>query len=1424
MLPDDEELERGIARIRTGTGEVTGSGFLVSRTVLCTCAHVVARALGTDEADPAPPAGPVPLDFPLLHPASAPLHATVTHWEPVAPDGSGDIALLQLEAEVPGTAPVRFAGGTHLWDHPFRVLGFPERTGDHGVWVRGRLRAPVGRGWTSMEAKEAFHGPAIGQGFSGSPVWDTEQGGVVGMTVAAEAGTGATTAYLVPSALLPGIGAAGRTSPFKGLEPFREHDAPVFFGRGADSERVAGAVRDTPFVPVAGASGVGKSSLVRAGVLPLLRKAGYTVTDFAGQPETDPVRTLAVALGDEFPAVGELLRELHEDDEHRTETAVLLGARILGHAGPAGHVVLLDQFEETIGACPADARSLLDVLLPMTRAMHPGGGRFRVLATLRSASLEELVVGGHAEELSGTVQMIAPMGPDQLSDVVRRPVEDIPGVEFQPGLAELVISDAGTEPGALPLVEFALAELWERQEHGRLTHAAYREIGGVEGALSRYADHQLAEVRKAPGGPDETIARRLFERLARPVRGREYARVARAFDQLPAELRTAAQALARTRLLVISRDSSGRETVALAHEALVRQWPTLRGWLDESRAFLAWHEKLRGRLREWEEGERHSDLLLRGQELRAAKSSAALRPAEITGAEHEFLRLSRDHHRRSVRRGRTGVVLVTCLALLAGMLGYGVWKLVRDKELERKEKAAQELVVQADARAAHDPVGAALLAAAAHRTSGSSATRSALMRYEWPLASLASAHRILPEGGEVSDVAASADGRVMAVLKGDEAYVVTGTERGEPEPWRLRRTPQLMDKVAVSDDGKRVAVAAAHGDVRVWQTERGEQDQKPRLLKWHADPRPDTTTDFLDFSDDGRRLVHGVNSDELPCVGDGLSAHLRVLEMDGRALKGERTALTDGLLRSGECVQEAALRPGEPDRLTVLVYAEDQGRAGAVLSVDLRTGQVKREPQELADSAFAAGGRALGLKQEGERHWRWQMSAGMPQETGGKWSESFDTDATGQYFVMGDDDTSDPDALWWLMQDVRSGRRYAVVVPSGVGDGTRMVVRRTDEGPVVHAAVGKDVLSLRMSPEPSYPLGGGETTSVTAMDRATEQNTLVALTDERMKSDDGSVGYTTAFEAVLDAHSSRHRRIGERSSLHEIVVSEDGRSFVAWGETDWDWRTTDFELRKGKTSPTADADSSPDMETRMAAVERFGRSDFLLLDGRGLAHLDGGTGEIDRLDDVKCAWNVVSSGRACVTAVGRPQRAGEFLLLRADGTAELWRLRGDGRAGKIDESAFPDLDASEEVMFRPDGKSVAAVTGRGVYVWRLAEEKPGILAPAATSVRAYDGEGHLVLTTGEWDGELWNDTGRGDPVELPAYDYTTVWGSDGHTLRGETALGPVIYDLDYLSGRADADEFCKTLPTRLVGVWLSLLDTADIPPEVDKSPPCPNTG
>ncbi|UPZ32034.1 hypothetical protein MUK60_32140 [Streptomyces sp. LRE541] len=1439
MAQVDDGLTPGIARFRDGDGEVTGSGFLIAEGTLCTCAHVVARTLGTEETDPAPPEPSVTVDFPLLSPAaSPPLRAKVTHWRPVGEDGGGDIALLTLDGGVPGTAPVRFAGGNSVWDHPFRVLGFPRRTGDHGVWVQGRLRAPVGKGWTSMEAREAFHGPAIGQGFSGAPVWDTEQGGVVGMTVAADRGSGATTAYLIPAALLLGLDPALRASPFRGLEPFREQDAAVFFARHADSERIAAAVRSTPFVPVAGASGVGKSSLVRAGVLPLLRASGYTVTDFVGQPDTDPVTALAAALDRQFPATHGPARKptLNAPEDRRAERAVLEGARILERAGTAGHVIVLDQFEETVGTRPDEARALLDTLLPMTRATRPGGGSLRVLATLRSASMEELVAGGRAPELSGTVQMVGPLGPGQLDEIVRRPVEGIPGVEFEPGLAELVVADAGSEPGALPLVEFALAELWERQAHGRLTHAAYREIGGVEGALSRYADHQLAQVCKAPEGPDETTARRLFERLARPVKGREFTRVACGFDQLPTELRSAAQALAGTRLLVIGRDSSGKETVALAHEALVRQWPTLRSWLDESRAFLVWHERLGARLREWDTTGRHSELLLRGQELAAARSMAALHPGELSPGEAEFIRLSRLDRRRSVRRGRTGVALVACLALLAAGLSYVAWDLNQDQERDRRDRAAQKLVEYADGHT-DNPVDAALLALTAARTSDTPQTRAALMRHELPLSSLESVHRLFP-AGTVPSTAASADGHRMAVLHkgadGVRVYVVSGLGGGAVRSALLPGTPKLADAVTVSDDGTKVAAGGPDGTVRIWDVGERGRPAVPKSLAWTWSPNEGAAvTTALDFSADGRRLLHLVDGSPRAC--DDLGTFVRVVEVDVKAVRGQGEAPPGRMLRAGECVYGAALRSG---RLTLVTGKDEQDAAGQETSVyavrtgDLSTGVVRTEQSGLENQPVVGGGRTLATERGVGRGWQSQLTT--PRQTAGKvqwlYDNEFETDATGRFLIRREEpDVSQagkPDALRVVVVDLVSGKRYSAVLPATGFPVT--VVHRPSGTPVVYCASGRDLLGFGTYTTP-YPLGRGDEGPVVAMDYAPGARSVAALLSAPTDNQGAPTGPPGV--AVADADGLRREKRTPKFEAYGVTVSEDGSALVDWHSEGWELRATDdLSLTEKQESPVRNGAVAASRELDLTAVRRYGPGDFLLLDRNGVSLLDGEGGDRSLLTELDCGWKSPTDSRACVEALARPGHRGELFVLRADGTVELWRVRGSharetGVSAYIGPLPGPEDDESPGAVVRSDGAALAVTTRDGVSVWRPGQGKPALLATDAVVVGPYDRSGLMVLSPATGDGpeEVWDDGSASNLVSLPVSHQVGAWLFTGRLLSGATGLGTLSYDLDRLKD-GSTSRLCELLGPHPPDVRKSLPDWLDVPSGADMRPPCRDRG
>ncbi|PVE04151.1 hypothetical protein Y717_13875 [Streptomyces scopuliridis RB72] len=377
-------------RILSADGEVIGAGFLVAADVVCTCAHVVTGALGVPDTEESAPGTPVDLDFPLLS-GRPRARATVVSWR----GGGADVALLRLDAAVEGARPVPLVDGTGVWGHTFRALGYPDGA-DDGVWASGTLRAGQGAGWVQMEAQEP--GPRIEEGFSGAPVWDDAQDGVVGMTVAAHLGE--RTAYLLPSAELVDERTLRPRCPFQGLAPFTEADAEFFHGREGDTARVHTAVRRRPVTLVAGPSGCGKSSLVRAGVLPRLRAEGMSVSELRPVPGVRAAAVLARALtGILEPELGEVERLARAEElagllETGGDVPAELRGGVLARGASAGHVIFVDQFEEYAGAEPAAARGLfgllaalagggLTVLVPVgttlmaVRAESVGGERFR---------------------------------------------------------------------------------------------------------------------------------------------------------------------------------------------------------------------------------------------------------------------------------------------------------------------------------------------------------------------------------------------------------------------------------------------------------------------------------------------------------------------------------------------------------------------------------------------------------------------------------------------------------------------------------------------------------------------------------------------------------------------------------------------------------------------------------------------------------------------------------------------------------------------------------------------------------------------------------------------------------------------------------------------------------------------------------------
>jgi len=253
-----ERLEASIARIFDAGGGVVGAGFVASEGHVLTCAHVVARALGMEQAGQAMPEADLTLDFPLVAQSSI-VAARPILWRPIdpapgSPKGMQDIAVLRLLTDPPSLSrPCPLVSSTDLWGHTFRAFGFPARR-DDGVWAAGVLRGRQAAGWVQIEDVDQT-GYRVEPGFSGAPVWDEVLGGVVGMAVAADAQPEARAAYMIPTPALvsawPGLGTQTTSPPGGATGAWLHCSAPRTVGRLTTASRFTsstGLSLEWPFV------------------------------------------------------------------------------------------------------------------------------------------------------------------------------------------------------------------------------------------------------------------------------------------------------------------------------------------------------------------------------------------------------------------------------------------------------------------------------------------------------------------------------------------------------------------------------------------------------------------------------------------------------------------------------------------------------------------------------------------------------------------------------------------------------------------------------------------------------------------------------------------------------------------------------------------------------------------------------------------------------------------------------------------------------------------------------------------------------------------------------------------------------------------------------------------------------------------------
>ncbi|MFE2463162.1 trypsin-like peptidase domain-containing protein [Streptomyces sp. NPDC059402] len=897
----DRAWERGTARVLHG-GRPVGVAFLIPGRLLLTCAHVVASTADLPEDEPLPELFPVTLDFPLL-PGRPEVSATVHFSVPVAADNSGDVAVLQLTGEPPpGAVPLRIVEADDLAGHRWRTFGFPKYSGrggtkDAGIWTRGTVEGREGTGWWQLTCDEDVPFSLAG-GFSGAPVWDEEYGGVIGVVVAVEGDQRRRTGYALTVETLTREWPQLRRrlladSPYRELLPFTEHDRAVFHGRTHETQRLVELLehQQVPLLPVLGPSGVGKSSLVGAGLLGSLDPDRYVIARVPLGLRLTAEELLAWALAsagdadtmkaDWYDRWSSLARQLTDAQGIRTAVEQTLAR----HGGRSRLVLVADQFETLLTDAPSTARRLDTMLGVLTDRRADGSRPAQAVVVVRIDFLRHIEQLPHLRTAwDATSMVVQPMMRNQLTEVITGPLAGRAGIRFADGLVERMLRDAPPGPAALPMLEYALSRLWERQERGRLTTTAYQDLGGVQGALAGDADRRLWAWADTT---EQQALERIFIQLVRPgeeldagERGPDTRRVAARTEFSEGDW-ALIHRLASTRLVVVTRRPTGRDTAELAHQALVETWPRLRRWLEENRDFRSWQEELRRSLRLWQEQGRPRELTLGREQITRARRWLDERGHEIPAEEAEFVAVSDQVRQRLLRRRRVvlaGFAVLTVLVVVAASLAT---RNARDSSEQRALAASRSLVEQSRQYANADPALAARLALAAQHLSPTPESRAQLLSaVSAPLRSTLTGHTT-----GVNSVDFSPDGKTLATGGGGIARLWDMTGRRQPTSlgghsgqvgtahfspdgrslvtgpeirlWDVRtrkQTGALADAVSpavFSPDGDLIATSGRWGEVLLWDA---RTRQKAGVLQV-VDSDDTALPSRIEFSPDGRTLA-----------------------------------------------------------------------------------------------------------------------------------------------------------------------------------------------------------------------------------------------------------------------------------------------------------------------------------------------------------------------------------------------------------------------------------------------------------------------------------------------------------------------------------------------------------------------------------------
>lgn len=728
---------------------------------------------------------------------------------------------------------------------------------------------------------------------------------------------------------------AGPTNPYKGLRAFQEADAADFFGRDALIKTLLQRLRETGdshrFLAVVGPSGSGKSSVVKAGLLPALRKGHihnwnrWFIVDMT--PGADPLAEMAnsllsIATHPDADVAGMLKGSIHGLNQ---------AIKAILPDDETELILVIDQFEEvfTLVENEDQRRHFFNSI---SHSLSAPDSQLRLIITLRADFYDRpLFYAGLGDLIRKRTEVVLPLSETELRESILAPAE-ANGLKIENQLTEVIMADVARQPNALPLLQFTLTELYEQRKKNTLTLESYRQIGGIAGALARRADELYAGFSEA----QRQATRQVFLRLVVPGEGTEDTRrrvLQTELMSLTDDRQTIQHILdtfGRYRLLTFDHDPETRSpTIEVAHEALIRSWKKLRQWLNESRDNLRVHRQLTSATEDWQQAGRDPSFLATGVRLAQFEAIAQAGNIALNQTEAGYLTAStiRSQRNRRLRRAAVTVLAVTTLIML-GLAVIAINQRNRT-ELERRravdaqatavaesQRADQEAVISrsrelaASALTTRDQIDLPLLLSVEALANADTleARNSLLTTLETQprLTAFLNGHT-----DAIRDVAygrryiasASRDETVRlwdaethqaieppltghkswvnaVAFNPDETLLASGSADGEIIVWNLNEQAATMHlsghtdavwSLAFSPDGKLLASGSADGTIRLWDT---GTFQSLRILQGHTN-----WVFSVDFSPDGTLLVSGSADNTLrfwdTATGEALGNPLR---------------------------------------------------------------------------------------------------------------------------------------------------------------------------------------------------------------------------------------------------------------------------------------------------------------------------------------------------------------------------------------------------------------------------------------------------------------------------------------------------------------------------------------------------------------------